>query len=158
MPVDVALKHATSEEHTCLPYVSPSPLEGGPAFYPGVLARGAGTRDPFQASADSPCSDLYPFTPSDDLLQAPSLTSHTSKKWAEASRIRSTPPLSPLQSSASSGPRRCHRRVWKALDSPSLWLGGDEGRRALCSFWGTPEEPGGCAQPQGSFSRACPKT
>ena len=104
MPVDVALKHATSEEHTYPPYVSPSPLEGGPAFYPGVLARGAGTRDPLQASADSLCSDLYPFTPSDDLLQAPSLTSHTSKKWAEASRIRSTPPLPPLQSSASSGP------------------------------------------------------
>lgn len=117
------------QEKSCFPYMSTSPLAGGPTSYPILLPRGAGTK------GDSGGWDLYPLTPSDDLLApTPTLTSYTNKKWGEASEVCSTPFVPPLQSSASPGPGRCSRRKWKAFDALSLQLRGDEGHQS-CFFW-----------------------
>lgn len=47
--------------------------------------------------------------------------------------------------------------MWKALDALSLWLRGDEGHWALCSFWGTPAEQGGVLSYWGVLVQPAPK-
>lgn len=117
--------------------MSTSPLAGGPASYPVLLPRGAGTK------GHSGGWDLYPLTLSDDLLPlTPTLTSYTNKKWGEASKVCSTPFVPPLQSSASRGPGRCSRRKWKAFDALSLQLRADEGHQG-CFFLEDTGEQGG---------------
>lgn len=128
------------------PYISTSPLEGGPAS-DLLLARGAGTRDHSwdRESADSLCIDLYSLTPSDDLPSpAPTCLHNTNKKWCEASRIClpiSSLPCKALPLLGRGDVAEGHGRPWMS------WVSGSETRaiRTLRSFWKAQESREVCS-------------
>lgn len=111
------------------------PPECGPASSPVRLAKEAGTKDHSwgQGSTSSQCIDFYLLTPSSEDLSpsAPTPASFINKEWGKVSRMCPIPLLPPLQGPAFPGPGG-GSRTQQAFGT--VWLRGDEGPQALCSF------------------------